>query len=119
MWEACYGAVLRACGVAVLRVHGAGSESPAAAHPCELSGSPEVIIIPCVCGFGSNDSGSWPNCLQWRLSAPREQSRMPQRQMKTLPQAFMCMVRSSLTTKRFLWHFVHANGLSPEKWRRR
>ncbi len=32
---------------------------------------------------------------------------------------FMCMVRSSFTTKRFLLHLVHANGFSPWKWRRR
>mmetsp|Transcript_29744 Transcript_29744/g.88639 ORF Transcript_29744/g.88639 Transcript_29744/m.88639 type:complete len:270 (-) Transcript_29744:94-903(-) len=35
------------------------------------------------------------------------------------PHDFMCMVRSSLTTKRFLLHLRHANGFSPWKWRRR
>ena len=54
-----------------------------------------------------------------RLSAPSEQRRMPHLQMYTLPHDFMCIVRSSLTTKRFLLHLVHANGLSPWKWRRR
>ena len=33
------------------------------------------------------------------LERAEEAEPMPQRQMKTLPQAFMCMVRSSLTTK--------------------
>ena len=37
----------------------------------------------------------------------------------TLPHDFMCIVRSSFTTKRFLLHLVHANGFSPWKWRRR
>eukprot|EP00900_Chrysochromulina_parva_P020649 jgi/Chrpa1/3217/Chrysochromulina_OHIO_Genome00014641-RA len=70
-------------------------------------------------GIGSRDMGSCENCLQWRLSAPREQSRMPHLHTYTLPHAFMCIVRSSLTTNRFFPHLVHAKGLSPEKWRRR
>ena len=54
-----------------------------------------------------------------RLSAPSEQRRMPHLQMYTLPHDFMCIVRSSLTTKRFLLHLVHAKGFSPWKCRRK
>ena len=60
----------------VLHLRGAGSASVAAAQadvPCS-----EMMADRADSGFGSRDSGSWPNCRQWRLRAPREHRRMPQ-----------------------------------------
>ena len=60
-----------------------------------------------MCGEGAK-AGCTPSLLfsdgAWRLALAR---------------TFMCIVRSSLTTKRFLLHLVHAKGFSPWKCRRK
>ena len=43
----------------------------------------------------------------------------PSPQRLAVAHTFMCIVRSSLTTKRFLLHLVHAKGFSPWKCRRK